>query len=155
MEEEEEKKKRWSVAYTKHIKQKRKVYHDGFLDLHIPTNKLMLYDESDKLLECRMLRKDEVLSSAQTLTFASYFVDVGILHSPPHLNSSDTKRKRSESTPINRSLSPSQKIIREFKKTEIRKYAAQQTGTTTTKASVAEALIEFWTISVSFVYPFS
>ncbi|KAK8572638.1 hypothetical protein V6N13_048219 [Hibiscus sabdariffa] len=165
MEEEEKKKKqqRWSVAYTKHIKQKRKVYHDGFLDLHIPTNKvcpppcfypflplflllfwwlppqLMLYDESDKLLECRMLRKDEVVSSAQTLTFASYFVDVGILHSPPHLNSSGTKRKSSESTPVNRSLSPSQKIIREFKKTEIRKYAAQQTGTTTTtKASVTE-----------------
>ncbi|GMI78585.1 hypothetical protein HRI_001527800 [Hibiscus trionum] len=136
--DEEKKKKRWSVTYTKHIKQKRKVYHDGFLDLHIPTNKLMLFDESDKLLECRMLRKDEVVSSAETLTFASYFVDVGILHSPPHLNSSDARRKCSESRPINRSLSPSQKIIREFKRTEIRKYAAQQTDPTTTKGSVAE-----------------
>ncbi|KAG8499122.1 hypothetical protein CXB51_005583 [Gossypium anomalum] len=134
--EEEKEKKRWSVAYTKHIKQKRKVYHDGFLDLHISSNKLMLYDESDKLLECRMLRRDEVVSSAQTLTFAAYFVDVGLLQSPPYLNFSDARKKSNEVKPIDRSLSPSQKIIREFKKNELQKYVALQTGPTTTKASV-------------------
>ncbi|MBA0711045.1 hypothetical protein Golax_010279 [Gossypium laxum] len=133
--EEEEEKKRWSVVYTKHIKQKRKVYHDGFLDLHISSNKLVLYDESDKLLECRMLRRDEVVSSAQTLTFAAYFVDVGLLQSP-YLNFSDARKKSNEVKPIDRSPSPSQKIIREFKKNELQKYVAQQTGPTTTKASV-------------------
>ncbi|TYG79270.1 hypothetical protein ES288_D02G125800v1 [Gossypium darwinii] len=135
--EEEKEKKRWSVAYTKHIKQKRKVYHDGFLDLQISSNKLMLYDESDKLLECRMLRRDEVVSSAQTLTFAAYFVDVGLLQSP-YLNFSDARKKSNEVEPIDRSLRPSQKIIREFKKNELQKYVAQQTGPTTTKASVTE-----------------
>ncbi|KAA3484397.1 Glycosyl transferase, family 31 [Gossypium australe] len=108
----------------------------------------MLYDESDKLLECRMLRRDEVVSSAQTLTFAAYFVDVGLLQSPPYLNFSDARKKGNEVKPIDRSLSPSQKIIRvyyfdmnftcisEFKKNELQKYVALQTGPTTTKASV-------------------
>ncbi|PPD82022.1 hypothetical protein GOBAR_DD21045 [Gossypium barbadense] len=95
----------------------------------------MLYDESDKLLECRMLRRDEVVSSAQTLTFAAYFVDVGLLQSP-YLNFSDARKKSNEVEPIDRSLRPSQKIIREFKKNELQKYVAQQTGPTTTKASV-------------------
>lgn len=43
--EEEEKmaeKKRWIAMYTKHIKQKRKVYHDGFLDLQIARRKVFL-----------------------------------------------------------------------------------------------------------------
>ncbi|XWS22000.1 hypothetical protein CRYUN_Cryun30bG0105800 [Craigia yunnanensis] len=141
----EEAKKRWSVTYTKHIKQKRKVYQDGFLDLHISTNKLMLYDESEKLLECRMLRRDEVVSSAQTLTFAAYFVDVGILHSPPHLNSSDIRTKSNEARPINLRLSPSQKIIREFKKSELQKYGPPQTGPTTTKTSVTEWQVMYTT----------
>ncbi|XVE60658.1 hypothetical protein DITRI_Ditri05aG0146000 [Diplodiscus trichospermus] len=133
-----EEEKRWSVTYTKHIKQKRKVYQDGFLDLHISTSKLMLYDESGKLLECRMLRKDEVVCSGQTLTFAAYFVDVGLLHSP-HLNSSDAGRKSNEARrPLNPRLSPSQKIIREFKKSEMQKYIAPQTGPTTTKTSVTD-----------------
>ncbi|KAE8697894.1 hypothetical protein F3Y22_tig00110610pilonHSYRG01067 [Hibiscus syriacus] len=137
---EEENNKRWDVAYTKHINQKLKVYHEGFLDLHIPTNKLKLYDESDKLLEFRMLRKDEVVSDGQTLTFAPYSVDVGTLQSPPHLNPLDTRWKRNEGRSMNRSLSPSQKIIREFKKTEIRKYVAQQTGPTATISSFSALL---------------
>lgn len=129
----EEEKKRWSVTFTKHIKQKRKVYHDGFLDLHILTNKLMLYDESEKLLECRMLRRDEVVSSDETLTFSAYFVDVGLLHAPD-----DSTRNRNQVKPISLRLSPSQKIIREFKKSEMQKYGPPQTAPTTTKTSVKE-----------------
>ncbi|KAK6246701.1 hypothetical protein SCA6_009791 [Theobroma cacao] len=130
----EEEKKRWSVTYTKHIKQKRKVYQDGFLDLHISTSKLMLYDDSEKLLECRMLRKDEVVSPAQTLSFSAYHVDVGLLHGS-HF-SSDAGTNSNKARPID--LSPSQKIIREFKKTELRKYGAPQTSPTTMKTSVTE-----------------
>ncbi|KAF2298023.1 hypothetical protein GH714_007048 [Hevea brasiliensis] len=72
-------KKRWTVTYTKHIKQKRKVYQDGFLDLHLSTNKVMLFDECEKLLECRILKGEEVVSAGETLTFNGYFVDVGEL----------------------------------------------------------------------------
>lgn len=33
--------KKWSVTYTKHVKQKRKVYQDGFLELDKTTNKVI------------------------------------------------------------------------------------------------------------------
>ena len=39
-------KQRWSVTYTKHIKQKRKIYQDGFLDLQFSTNKVNSYELS-------------------------------------------------------------------------------------------------------------
>ncbi|KAI9174627.1 hypothetical protein LWI28_020301 [Acer negundo] len=73
----EDAKRRWCVTYTKHMKQKRKVYQDGFIDLHISTNKVKLYDDCEKLLECRILKKDEIISCGETLTFNAYFVDVG------------------------------------------------------------------------------
>ncbi|XP_030513700.1 uncharacterized protein LOC115727598 [Rhodamnia argentea] len=69
--------KKWSVTFTKHLKQKRKVYCDGFLSLHTSTGKVMLYDDSEQLLECRILKNDEVVSSGETLAFNSYLVDVG------------------------------------------------------------------------------
>lgn len=36
----------------------------------------MLYDEDDNLLESRMLKADEVVSSGETLTFQAYLVDI-------------------------------------------------------------------------------
>ncbi|XVF29806.1 hypothetical protein REPUB_Repub16aG0002800 [Reevesia pubescens] len=138
-EEEEEQKKRWSVTYTKHLKQKRKVYKDGFLDLHISTNKLMLLDESEKVLECRMLRRDEVVCSAQTLTFSAFLVDV--LH-PSISPGATTTKSKNEGRPINLRLSPSQKIIREFKKSELQKYGAPQT---TIKTNVTEWQVMYTT----------
>ncbi|KAI3422950.1 DUF2439 domain-containing protein [Psidium guajava] len=69
--------KKWTVTFTKHLKQKRKVYRDGFLSLDTSTGKVMLYDDSEQLLECRILKNDEVVSSGETLTFNAYLVDVG------------------------------------------------------------------------------
>lgn len=37
----------------------------------------MLYDDCEKLLECRIVKKDEVVSSGETLTFNASLVDVG------------------------------------------------------------------------------
>ncbi|XP_022773566.1 uncharacterized protein LOC111315806 isoform X5 [Durio zibethinus] len=105
---------------------------------------LMLYDESQRLLECRMLRRDEVVCSAQTLTFAAYFVDVGLLHSPSPLKS-DARRNSNEARPINLRLSPSQKIIREFKKIEMQKYGASQTAPTIMQTSVTEWQVMYTT----------
>ncbi|KAK3429282.1 hypothetical protein EUGRSUZ_E00696 [Eucalyptus grandis] len=68
---------KWNVTFTKHLKQKRKVYRDGFLSLHSSSAKVMLYDDSDQLLECRILKNDEVVCSGETLTFNAYLVDVG------------------------------------------------------------------------------
>ncbi|OVA08237.1 protein of unknown function DUF2439 [Macleaya cordata] len=67
--------KRWTVTYTKHIKQKRKVYQDGALEHH--NNKVMLYDDSGKVIDSRFLKKDEVVRYGETLTFDSYLVDIG------------------------------------------------------------------------------
>ncbi|KAF5938521.1 hypothetical protein HYC85_022780 [Camellia sinensis] len=69
--------KRWSVTYTKHIKQKRKVYQDGFLELHNSTHKIMLYDDCEKLLDSRNVKKDDVVRSGETLAFDAYLVDIG------------------------------------------------------------------------------
>ncbi|KAJ0240893.1 DUF2439 domain-containing protein [Hirschfeldia incana] len=69
-------KKRWIAMYTKHLTQKRKVYHDGFLDLHLTRKKVLLYDEAENLLESRMLKSNEVVDSGERLTFQAYLVDV-------------------------------------------------------------------------------
>lgn len=79
---------------------------------------LMLYDDSEKLLECRLLKKDEVVSCGETLTFNSHLIDVDFLegdHKPPSASTSlgrDSKIvEKNKSRPT---LSPSQKIIRGF-----------------------------------------
>ncbi|XXG90052.1 hypothetical protein AAC387_Pa12g1909 [Persea americana] len=71
--------KRWSVTYTKHLKQKRKVYQDGALELHASCQKVLLYDDCGKLLVSRCLKKDEVIESGGTLTFDAHLVDIGEL----------------------------------------------------------------------------
>lgn len=38
---------------------------------------VMLYDDCEKLLECRILKKDETVSCGETLTFNAYLIDVG------------------------------------------------------------------------------
>ncbi|XP_021894809.1 uncharacterized protein LOC110812357 isoform X5 [Carica papaya] len=164
----EDDKKRWTVTYSKHIKQKRKVYQDGFLDLHISTNKVMLYDDCEKLLECRILKKDELVTSGETLTFNAYFVSVGDPegdHKPLSDLNSQTRDRTSNHKPRlfrvhkfknssissedreciqqrnkaqMRSLSPSRKIIREFKRSELQKYGAAHASPDTVKTSTAE-----------------
>lgn len=37
---------------------------------------MLLYDDCEKLLECRLLKKDEEVSSGETLTFNAFLVDV-------------------------------------------------------------------------------
>ncbi|CAI0441721.1 unnamed protein product [Linum tenue] len=163
MEASERKKNRWSVTYTKHVKQKRKVYQDGFLDHFIITNKVMLFDEFEKLLECRVLKDEEVVSSGESLTFNSYLVDVGDPEGHrmpvperdkkmPQRGPSVATRQKFRSPSINygreniveknkilrNDLSPSQKIIREFKKNELQKYEAPKSGKDTDKLGAAE-----------------
>ncbi|KAL9691111.1 hypothetical protein QQ045_011529 [Rhodiola kirilowii] len=69
--------RRWSVTFTKHIKQKRKVYQDGFLTLHTGSRKVKLYDDCENVLEIRILKNDEIVKAGETLTFHSHLVDVG------------------------------------------------------------------------------
>ncbi|BFG32013.1 hypothetical protein CerSpe_182880 [Prunus speciosa] len=146
--------KRWSVTYTKHMKQKRKVYQDGFLELNTSTNKVLLYDDCEKLLECRLLKKDEEVSSGETLTFNAFLVDVNEADSAegdrkpvPGFNSQakDMKFNEKRAKPFvntrnkpQPNLSPSQKIIREFKNRELHKYGAAQSSPETMKTSKAE-----------------
>ncbi|XP_052210451.1 uncharacterized protein LOC127813490 [Diospyros lotus] len=160
--------KRWSVTYTKHIKQKRKVYQDGFLELHGSIHKVLLYDNFEKLLDSRILKKDEVVQSDETLAFDAYLVDIGDLdgnHKPiPNLNFQGRDQKINEkaglfhgrkfkTNPVSaeekktnpgkkksqsKNLSPSQKIIREFKKNEINKYRAPGNSPVTINTSCTE-----------------
>lgn len=62
----------------------------------------MLYDEWDKLLETRFMKKDELILSGETVTFGSYLVDLGELcqgHQPTSvLNSQNQDKKVSETS---------------------------------------------------------
>ncbi|KAF9602231.1 hypothetical protein IFM89_025941 [Coptis chinensis] len=81
-EEEKEKTTEWHVLYTTQKTQKAKKYHDGILRLVVGlshTKQVFLYDDRDKLLESRFLKKDEVVRYGETLTFEGYLVDIGNL----------------------------------------------------------------------------
>ncbi|KAG6636533.1 uncharacterized protein LOC122281114 [Carya illinoinensis] len=159
--------KRWTVTYTKQLTQKRKVYQDGFLELQTSTDKVMLYDDYEKLLECRLLKKDEVVSCGGSLTFSAYLIDIldaqeghkpitdlnsqgrdmkitgkpSLMHRQKLRNrsvSSDRQNYEEKKNKAWQTLSPSRKIIREFKKSEVQKYQAPQTSPDTTKPSTTE-----------------
>ncbi|CAG7862608.1 unnamed protein product [Brassica rapa] len=130
-------KKRWIAMYTKHLTQKRKVYHDGFLDLHSTRKKVLLYDEAENLLESRMLKANEVVDSGESLSFQSYLVDV--CEPNPHSNPSEHsvqhpkpfaplrpsfKKPNLANSFASKNLSPSHKMIRVFKKRQLHKFAA-------------------------------
>lgn len=62
----------------------------------------MLYDEWDKLLDTRFVKKDDLISAGETVTFGSYLVDLGELcqgHQPTSiLNSQDQEEKVAETS---------------------------------------------------------
>ncbi|URD92845.1 hypothetical protein MUK42_01560 [Musa troglodytarum] len=91
--------RRWVVTYTKHLKQKRKTYHDGVLEISDSGNKVLLYDDSEKIIDSRFLKKDEVIESGGTLTFEAHLVDIGNLEEKgpfKNLNSSRNDSNLSE-----------------------------------------------------------
>ncbi|XP_022970028.1 protein ZGRF1 isoform X1 [Cucurbita maxima] len=157
---------RWKVTYTKHLKQRRKVYHDGFLDVHRSSNKTMLYDECEKLLECRILKQEEVVCSGETLIFNSYLVEIdtplgdnkpesglnfqaghdeiseksGVLRGKNFRNNSVCfeNKASAEKNKTRPTLSPSCKIIREFKKSRLKCYGSPQTSPDTRQTEETE-----------------
>ncbi|THG08513.1 hypothetical protein TEA_002146 [Camellia sinensis var. sinensis] len=166
--------KRWSVTYTKHFKQKRKVYQDGFLELHNSTHKKAIKAQPTKF--DRNVKKDDVVRSGETLAFDAYLVDIGDTdgdHKPvPNLNFQGRDEKITKKAglfnghkvehnsdpigsgklnsgknkaPSSRNLSPSQKIIREFKKNEINKYSSPRNCPDSTKASHSEWYVLYTT----------
>ncbi|CAO2819270.1 unnamed protein product [Amaranthus hypochondriacus] len=156
--------KKWSVTYTKHVKQKRKVYQDG--TLHLLNNKVALYDECEQLLDSKFLTRDEVVRSGESLTFASFLVDIGDPDSncttfsnlnpiSEHDNKPDKKMPVREDEKLRHTftnrklntagrkpsfncLSPSQKIIKEFKKNQEIKYGAHHSPTSPATSSFKE-----------------
>ncbi|XP_019151665.1 PREDICTED: uncharacterized protein LOC109148246 [Ipomoea nil] len=159
--------KRWCVTYTKHIKQKRKVYQDGFLELHSSSHKVILYDDCEKVLDSKFMKIEGDVKSGETLAFDSYLVDIGDLHGdkksmvnensevkdknidmkPRSLHSrkvrnstaiEDRKPNFGEKKALPNCLSPSQKVIREFKKSEVRKYSTSPSCLDMTKSCEEE-----------------
>ncbi|KAL6599313.1 hypothetical protein ACP70R_045807 [Stipagrostis hirtigluma subsp. patula] len=68
---------RWAATYTKHVKQKRKAYHDGALLLYPASGRLVLLDDAGDTLESKFLRASEEVSTGAALSFQAYLVDVG------------------------------------------------------------------------------
>ncbi|TMX01796.1 hypothetical protein EJD97_023537 [Solanum chilense] len=159
-------KKKWSVTYTKHLKQKRKVYQDGFLELQSSSHKVMLYDDCEKLLGVKILKNDNDVKTGETLAFDSYLVDIGdphgdykpisvlnstklmkkevaeesgLLHSGKRSAAADNRKSNlGKRIALASTLSPSQKIIREFKKNEVHKYNSSPSSLYMTKSSTEE-----------------
>ncbi|KAM3321540.1 hypothetical protein P3S67_002691 [Capsicum chacoense] len=164
-------KKKWNVTYTKHLTQKRKVYHDGFLELQSSNNKAMLYDDYEKLLGVKILKSDTDVKTGETLAFDSYLVDIGDPHGDykpiPILNTKRMNKNVPEESGLLHSgkksvtadnrksnpgkrkglpspLSPSQRIIREFKKNEVHKYSSSPSS-----LDMANSSIEEWQVLYS------
>ncbi|KAM3396578.1 hypothetical protein P3S68_000090 [Capsicum galapagoense] len=164
-------KKKWNVTYTKHLTQKRKVYHDGFLELQSSNNKAMLYDDYEKLLDVKILKSDTDVKTGETLAFDSYLVDIGDPHGDykpiPILNTKRMNKNVPEESGLLHSgkksvtadnrksnpgkrkglpspLSPSQRIIREFKKNEVHKYSSSPSS-----LDMANSSIEEWQVLYS------
>ncbi|KAK9145646.1 hypothetical protein Sjap_005549 [Stephania japonica] len=77
-----EAKRRWSVTYTKHVKQKRKVHQDGSMEVCRSSNgveKATLYDEPGNVMVSRYLKREERVECGGTLDLGSHLVDVGDL----------------------------------------------------------------------------
>ncbi|KAJ6907700.1 hypothetical protein NC651_018203 [Populus alba x Populus x berolinensis] len=71
---------KWQVLYTTQMTQKTKKYHDGFLRLASRESlgtQIMLYDASKRQLDCRFLKKDEIISSGESISFDAHLVDIG------------------------------------------------------------------------------
>ncbi|KAK9698444.1 hypothetical protein RND81_08G104700 [Saponaria officinalis] len=124
--------RKWSVRYTKHVKQKRKVYHEGFLQL-IANNKVMLYDEFEKVLDSKFLNKDEAVKPGDSMLFSSFLVEID-----DDTTFSNKKPKTSSTSTSTNNLSPSHHIIREFKKKQVIKYTTHHTPSNLTASSLNE-----------------
>ncbi|CAH9068816.1 unnamed protein product [Cuscuta europaea] len=159
--------KRWDVTYTKHIKQKRKVYQDGFLEVHSSSHKVTLYDDCENVLGSKFMKIESNVKSGETLAFDSFLVDIGDLHGEHKPTGNETSKARDknidmkprslhnhkfrnssvaedrkpyfrEKKALPSSLSPSQKLIREFKKVEVQKYSSSPSCLDTTKSCDGE-----------------
>lgn len=98
---------------------------------------VLLYDEAENLLESRMLKANEVVDSGERLSFQAYLVDVcePNHHSNPSEHSVQHPKPLAALRPsfkkpnlansfASKSLSPSHKMIRVFKKRQLHKFAA-------------------------------
>ncbi|KAL9230939.1 hypothetical protein vseg_006226 [Gypsophila vaccaria] len=141
--------RKWSVTYTKHVKQKRKVYQEGFLHLHSNNKKqVMLYDDCHNLLDSYLLKKSDAVQPGVSLTFPSFLVDISDPYttSPSILLPNPTFQSHTINTnptpSITRtsanSFSPSHHIIKEFKKNEVIKYTTHHTPSTVTTSPLQE-----------------
>ncbi|KAG5384059.1 hypothetical protein IGI04_035529 [Brassica rapa subsp. trilocularis] len=98
---------------------------------------VLLYDEAENLLESRMLKANEVVDSGERLSFQAYLVDV--CEPNHHSNPTDLsvqhpkplaplrpsfKKPNLANSFASKSLSPSHKMIRVFKKRQLHKFAA-------------------------------
>lgn len=69
----------WQVLYTTQLTQKAKKFHDGILQLVArgSQRQVMLCDETGTQLDRRFLKKDEMVSSGETLKFDGHLVEIG------------------------------------------------------------------------------
>ncbi|XP_048501186.1 uncharacterized protein LOC104908199 isoform X2 [Beta vulgaris subsp. vulgaris] len=133
--------KKWSVTYTKHVKQKRKVYQDGLLHL-LSNNKVTLHDECEQLLDSKFLTKDEVVTPGESLTFSSYLVDIGDPDNNSNPISNSNLKSESDNKPQEKTLAP--QLERTRNTSNIRKPNTAGRKTSLISLSPSQKIIREW-----------
>ncbi|CAI9286135.1 unnamed protein product [Lactuca saligna] len=69
----------WQVLYTTQLTQKAKKFHDGILKVLISVlrgRQAILYDETRTQLESRFLKKEETITTGESMKFDGHIVDI-------------------------------------------------------------------------------
>ncbi|XP_039168903.1 uncharacterized protein LOC104446112 isoform X2 [Eucalyptus grandis] len=103
----------------------------------------MLYDGSDQLLECRILKNDEVVRSGETLTFNAYLVDVGEPEGGQKPLDDTYACSRENKVPKRTNLLHRNKFVNvsdcaEFKKNEMNRYGILQASPNSRTSSTTD-----------------
>ncbi|XP_039168900.1 uncharacterized protein LOC104443901 isoform X4 [Eucalyptus grandis] len=103
----------------------------------------MLYDGSDQLLECRILKNDEVVRSSETLTFNAYLVDVGEPEGGQKPLDDTYACSRENKVPKRTNLLHRNKFVNvsdcaEFKKNEMNRYGILQASPNSRTSSTTD-----------------
>ncbi|KAJ3709269.1 hypothetical protein LUZ61_012974 [Rhynchospora tenuis] len=139
---------RWRVTYTKHLKQKRKVYHDGFLHLNASRDKVRLYDECENLIDSKFLSKAESVECGKSFTMDSHLVDIAdpvdLLSNPTptSLEQTDSKKRNSfHRKPLHKISNLMQRNTRAGEKAE-----PYITDTPLSNSTLPHSLLEEWSV---------
>ncbi|KAJ4757539.1 DUF2439 family protein [Rhynchospora pubera] len=141
--------RRWRVTYTKHLKQKRKVYHDGFLQLNASRDKVRLYDECENLIDSKFLGKAESVECGKSFTMDSHLVDIAdpIDHHPnPTPTSLQQRDSNKRSSSHRKPLHKISNLMQSNTRVAGKKAEPDISDTPSSNSTLPHSLLEEWSV---------